>query len=495
MTRRTIGRFQYLLVPENPSREVLAAELDDLLKEVVQEIKTTAPTLETRKEKVDELKRHVLPTTEDQPQDTNIDETLQQIEDRQRQIETTPRSELLGPVVQKLVEKSYKMLDKAGVKHQKVSEYFLEQDGLDVVIDVDPNPLRQAQIVFDWTIEKWYDRLKLNDKSLLASKHELNEVALEYCNDVYIAPDQQSIPNLLKAVATLQKADTHPRNYMPKPEAGSPAEAQDWALDLVAQMMSRHPDGRFEGTNSAIAIAKEDETNGNFPEGTAAKFEKFVKDLNQGEWQTLIKQNSSALQEGRKFTPSKKMVSKLIQELTDGRYKSNIHLTYTDDGYLLADLKAPFPLRLVFERVAGKVLFREIGVQICTLTFTTKDKKLAKDLLWADVNLGVAAGEAADSTISVPIVKEPIKDTETLVKTLDRELKKITETPVPSQEKIDSFKKLIDTPEKQKKFMDWAGKNPKDVGRFFSANDDLYLWMTENMKEFAAPIVQMVVNP
>ena len=83
--------------------------------------------------------------------DHDVGEELnKQIEERQKQIETTPRSELLEPVVQKLVDRSYKILDKAGVKHQKVSEYFLEEDGLDVVIDVDPDPLRKAQLVFDW---------------------------------------------------------------------------------------------------------------------------------------------------------------------------------------------------------------------------------------------------------------------------------------------------------------------------------------------------------
>jgi hypothetical protein len=403
------------------------------------------------------------------------------------------------------VDDSYELLNGAGVKHQKAKEIYKEKDGLDIVIDIDPGVLKDAEVVFDWTIGTFWSKWFTLQKSFLESKHTLQEVQFLYCDATYIAHDPQQIENLLSAIATLQEVDRRPLTEMETPDPNDKADIQDWALEIVSQLLSRHPNARVEGVQNVKKLVEEDEEAGNFKEGTADKFAEFVDDLGSGEWQELMSENLSALKSQRQFKSSRKVIERAIQQLSEGKYKADFAVNYADDGSLLATLIAPFPVMIRFEREGGEVQFKELVTSICDSAFIATSFDQAKDLLKANVNLGIAAGEVADDSISKDRKDKPAQDPEDVAEDVAEDLaededvakvmKEMKEGPEEGEEidkRIERFSNIFKSKQKRREFLHWVESNPKAATNFFSVNDDLREWLGKNYPDVHAQIAQTI---
>jgi hypothetical protein len=443
---------------------------------------------------LEELKKHVLPE-EEAP-----DEELKLIEQKQEKIINTLDEAGLPKRVRQLTNDAYKLLDKHKVKQLGIKEFFLEKDGLDVVIDLDPTNLKDAEVIFDFTLVKGLDLLNvLEDPAKLLSPtgSPLNEVQLSYCGQAYTATSQSLIDALLKAIGTLQAVDVRPKNALPRPDPANKVDQLEWALDIVSQMMSREPNVRYEGPNVAIEQAKKDEEAGNLEKGQAADFAKIVKEIDRAGWEKLIKENEKSL-EGKKLIPSQKMITRAINQLTRGKYRDKIGLQYADDGSILATLRAPFPIMVRFVRKAGKVEFKELSTAICDVVFITTNLKLASDLIFANVNLGIAAKETANENISLERSK-PIKSEEQLDKEIadklliEMEKEPPKRTPLMEDEPYRTISKaVIDNPEGFFKFVE----SKKDTTvPYLKQNPKLMEWIETNAKPLHEKLTTLIAEP
>lgn len=434
---------------------------------------------------LEELKKHVLPEKE-APAEEEESKGDQKQEPLKKIIDTLDEAGLPRKVRQ-LLSDTYKLLAKYKVKYSRVKEFFIEKDGLDIVIELDSASLKNAELVLDFTLVKGESLVNvLQDpaKFLSPTGSSLNEVQLIYCEQTYTATSMSLVAALLTAIGTLQTVDVRPANALPKPDPNNKVDQLEWALDIVSQMMGRNPSVRYDGPNVAIQQAKDDEEAGNLEKGQAADFAKVVESIERPAWEKLIKENEKVLEE-RKLIPSQKMIKQAVNQLTRGKYNDKIALQYADDGSILAMLRAPFPLMIRFVRKAGRVEFKELVVRICDATFVASDPVLASELIFANVNLGIAVKETANENISLEQSK-PIKNEEQLDRELARKLlveiekeREPSEKPtIMEHEPYRTISKTVtDNPEGFIKFVEF---NKDKVVPYLEQNPKLMKWIETN---------------
>lgn len=375
-----IGKLRYIEAADPAPTEDAPQKADPGLKDL---LKDFAPAKEEAPK----------PTEEQQKQDIV-----------QQQLLKTPQIKNLEGSIKGLVKKTYKLLDKYGIKHRELSEYYEEEDGVDLVVDIDPGAFVQpVQMLFDWTTG-WRTRMVEWLKDPATERGDwgtgnLNEVILDYCKQQFIANNPTGVKNLLTAVSTLQKVDSRPRNPSDKPDPTNSLDKLEWSMEVVRQMMSRKPEENYADKTVALKVAQQDEEAGNFEAGTAKTLADILQPLTPEGWKKMVEELSN-IPKGSKWKSSLGMIQKAVAQLTQGKYKARMAISYDEDGSIIAVLRAPFPLIVRFRRVTRQIQFQEVATEICDRVFVTSDPKLASALVFANVNLGIAAKNVANEQVS-----------------------------------------------------------------------------------------------
>ena len=407
----------------------------------------------------------------------SAEEELKTISNRLNQAE-------LPQAVESLWKQTEKELSAHGVQNYGVAKdgYFVEEDGIDIVVNVGTNNIRGATLLFDYTAPWSKDQLRnvLENPGAVFTNtgSRLNEVVFEVCGLAYAAINPQQITALLQSVATLQKVDTRPKNSADAPQhtefkdEESEAEAIDWALAVVLKpMLDYNPEALYEDKDEAVSAAKKiaDSEGGFLSTQQAADFEKIVKQIDPTFWANMVKEYKQALL-GKQFKPSKEMVEREINTLTQGKYTGEYLVNYNNDGHLEVTIDAPYPFAFEFIRSPNRLKFYQAGMaDLCDQTYVTKNPQLATALVMTDVYLGKFFEQAANPGMS----KERSEPKETKEEVVDEFAKRITkefkkEPEVQQKEEWKELAKLVD--EDPKAFIRYVSENKDEAVKFLEDN-------------------------
>ena len=375
-----------------------------------------------------------------------------------------------------------KLLTKHKVQNYGVAKdgMFVEQDGVDLVINVGTANIPGATLLFDYNTG-WTESLLrvLEQPGTLFTKTsiDLNEVIFEVCGLAYAALGREQIGLLLDAVATLQIVDTRPENAADRPEhiefkgEESRAEAIDWALGVVLKpMLEYNPDGLYQDKNVALQdaqkVAQED---GWLSKEQVADFEAILSQVDNEEWSTLVEQYRKAIV-GRQFRPSKAMVEDAVAQLTDNKYQGDYLINYSSDGHLEVTLEAPYPFAFSFERSPNALRFYRAGmVGLCDKLFETRDINMATDLVFADVYLGQFYEQAANPGASQERSKGLSTEEDVVEEYSKRLLKQLKREPEKQREEgWKELAALVD--DKPQEFVDYVVRHKERMRDFFKDN-------------------------
>jgi len=454
----------------------------------------------------EELKR-VAPEAPEEPKEDPAD-TISQ-----KQLLNALDESKLRPALRSLVGSTYKYLDKYKVKHQKVKEFYEEEDGVDVVVNIDPKNFgSEAEILFDWTTQ-WKERLvewlqDLSKNVPIGGLGDPNEVIFHYCDQFFTASEPADIANLLTAISTLQQVDARPGEPFPKPSKDNTLDRLEWALEITRQMMSRSPNVLYSNKAAAIAQAKKDEQANNLKEGQAEEYEAIVNDLDEAGWAALIKDNEQALK-GARWPSSTKWIVQAIEALTEGKYKSKLGVNYDKDGSILVTLKAPFPLIIRFTRRPRGLEFKEVATLICDKRFVTADENFATKLIFANVHLGVAAHNTASEQVSKnrsrafededDLFEETTKRVKEKIKKLSpKEQQKVLDnlSQTPAEQLGAKYKDITAIIEKNPDgFLAFIKENPKVSKPYFEKNPGLLGWMKKTHPDLLKKVTKFLRTP
>lgn len=327
---------------------------------------------------------------------------------------------------------SLELLQRTGVQPEGAPEPVqeIEADGIDLIYNLKiPNLPSLAKLTLDFTS--------------VDEKATPQEAILEMCNVGYGAVKPDTLVELLKAVATLQKLS--PPVQLPKTNKEQ-AKARDWLEHYLPGILMEMQKALTIQQGEAITdigienqqvfaktlteLLKGEATAKAFstPENAHNAIE-MVGMLDSAQWQLLVK---TILATRGKAFPTRELVAKKVTELTaHEQYSGEIQILGYVADRVAVGVQVPPPLEgmlFVFRRPPGTndIQLVDAGIVLCgnrALT-TGADETLAKLMVTAMVDLTLASDVAANPEYSQPPGEEGEEGAQLSLKALNKELSK-----------------------------------------------------------------------
>jgi hypothetical protein len=329
---------------------------------------------------------------------------------------SAPAHALPTALVAGLVKKAEALLKKHGLNAAPLVDPdhapTMEETGIDLTYRLLSPSFKGALLTFSWTKRGGVGQFLKQLTGL-----QPDQVTFYFCKSIYLALPTQ-VEALLSALGTIQGAKmraatpeeleiyklvkdpkSKDRAKQQGREQSDEEDQQERLMLLVTQLQSATP-----GLDSSDAAAVLEEAKASFEANNIEKkqlkeLQDFIAKKGAPGWKQFVENfEQGTSEDAHKNVALEAEVVKLVAQLTEGRYKGQPQVVYSNEGgknMVIAVLNAPFPFHFRFERVAGGQLkLAGAGAKICENDYVVPAAE-AKDLLFAILTLGISAKQAA----------------------------------------------------------------------------------------------------
>lgn len=287
-----------------------------------------------------------------------------------------------------------------GLQKADLTKVDSEEDGVDLVYDVSTQTMQGhgGQLVLDFT-----------------AAGKLNEMIFAFCQHGFVASTEDDVDGLANAVAVLQRFNSHPEEAWKEPNQED-EDLKAW-VETVLTAWIQHglsvqteegeqlqlDDLPFDDPDKLVKMVEQNPGAFGFDQADVVNFARGSGLYTDDDWREMVVLIERG---GGSYVPSQKLVEQTVQRLTAHEDYTGDVTAWVEQGHVVAEIKAPYLFRYVFDRKPGnRLVLQEAGMTICDITWTAANENDAKVLLSADIDLSIAYGEAANPNFSRPVQK------------------------------------------------------------------------------------------